>query len=138
MWHLAIGADCSPIPSGTPKSRQMMCIAWPSSTSCRSREQSCTRSRSGRREHMTSCHSRLWGSLLSCGRLLIGRRRLPTAAQDNILPHILLLILSAAGLFGQATVRTVPNLPSYKDLKFPPLKEVQIPEPETFTLPNGL
>src|SRR6516165_8526534 len=29
----------------------------------------------------------LWGSLLSCGRLLIGLRRLPTAAQDNILPH---------------------------------------------------
>jgi zinc protease len=80
----------------------------------------------------------MWGSLLSCGRLPIGLRRLPTAAQDNILPHILLLILFATGLFGQATVRTVPNLPSYKDLKFPPLKEVKIPEPETFTLPNGL
>ena len=29
----------------------------------------------------------LWGSLLSCGRLSIGLRRLPTAAQDTILPH---------------------------------------------------
>jgi hypothetical protein len=28
-----------------------------------------------------------WGSLVSCGRLLIGLRRLPTAAQDNILPY---------------------------------------------------
>ena len=29
-----------------------------------------------------------WGSLVSCGRLAIGQtRRLPTAAQDNILPH---------------------------------------------------
>jgi zinc protease len=48
------------------------------------------------------------------------------------------LFLFAAGLFGQATVRNVPDLPSYKDLKFPPLKEVKIPQPETFTLPNGL
>jgi hypothetical protein len=29
----------------------------------------------------------MWGSLLSCGRLSIGLRRLATAAQDNILPH---------------------------------------------------
>jgi hypothetical protein len=30
----------------------------------------------------------MWGSLLSCGRLLIGLRRLPTAAQDDILPYL--------------------------------------------------
>ena len=29
----------------------------------------------------------LWGSLLSFGRLPIGLRRLPTAAQDTILPR---------------------------------------------------
>jgi imidazolonepropionase-like amidohydrolase len=33
----------------------------------------------------------LWGSLLSCGRLLIGLRRLPTAAQDTILPYLIAL-----------------------------------------------
>lgn len=38
----------------------------------------------------------------------------------------------------KATVRSVGNLPSYKDLKFPPLKAVTIPHPETFTLPNGM
>jgi zinc protease len=52
--------------------------------------------------------------------------------------YIALPILFAAGLFGQATVRTVPNLPSYTDLKFPPLKEIKIPHPDTFTLPNGI
>ncbi len=54
------------------------------------------------------------------------------------LPHIALFIACAGTLFGQATVRTVPNLPSYKDLKVPPLKEVKIPQPATFTLPNGI
>jgi hypothetical protein len=41
----------------------------------------------------------LWGSLVSCGRLSIGlarfrakRRRLPTAAQDAILPHTISII----------------------------------------------
>ncbi|MGD1090488.1 MAG: pitrilysin family protein [Bryobacteraceae bacterium] len=29
-------------------------------------------------------------------------------------------------------------LPSYKDLKYPPLKQVKIPEPATFTLSNGM
>lgn len=37
-----------------------------------------------------------------------------------------------------ATVRTVANLPSYKNLHFAPLKQVQIPDPESFTLPNGM
>jgi zinc protease len=47
-------------------------------------------------------------------------------------------LLFCALAFGQATVRTVPNLPSYKDLKFAPLPPVKIPQPETFTLPNGM
>ncbi len=29
-------------------------------------------------------------------------------------------------------------LPSYKDLKYPPLKPIVLPKPETFTLPNGM
>ncbi len=37
-------------------------------------------------------------------------------------------ILLSAAAFGQ----------SYKDLKFPPLPPVKIPQPETFTLPNGM
>ncbi len=31
-----------------------------------------------------------------------------------------------------------PAVPSYKNLKFPPLKPIQIPQVETFTLPNGM
>ena len=38
----------------------------------------------------------------------------------------------------EATLPTVPNLPDYKALRFPPLKAVQIPTPETFTLANGM
>ena len=38
----------------------------------------------------------------------------------------------------EATVRTVSNLPNYKNLHFPPLKQVNIPTPESFTLPNGM
>jgi zinc protease len=59
-----------------------------------------------------------------------------------------LLVLSVgAALFGQtapaprtpeATVPTVRNLPDYRLLHFPPLKPVRIPNPESFTLPNGM
>lgn len=35
-----------------------------------------------------------------------------------------------------ATAQTIP--PSYKDLKYPPLREIQIPKVEETTLPNGL
>lgn len=38
----------------------------------------------------------------------------------------------------EATVRTVRDLPSWKDLKFKPLPEIKIPNPEQFTLPNGM
>ena len=55
---------------------------------------------------------------------------------------IIILILAGAQFAqpagSEATVRTVPNLPSYKNLRFPPLKPVQIPTPESFTLPNGM
>jgi zinc protease len=75
---------------------------------------------------MSSCH----GSVL---------KHPAETRRAESLPHIIAVtLLAATSLFGQATVRTVPNLPSYKDLKFPPLKEVKIPQPETFTLPNGM
>ncbi len=38
----------------------------------------------------------------------------------------------------EVTVRSVSNLPNYKALHFAPLKQVTIPTPETFTLPNGI
>ena len=44
----------------------------------------------------------------------------------------LLLLATAAALAQTATV------PSYKSLTFPPLKQVKIPDPVTFTLPNGM
>jgi zinc protease len=46
---------------------------------------------------------------------------------------LLVTIVSAAGLFGQAAA-----VPAYKTLKYPPLKEVKIPKVEQFTLPNGM
>ncbi len=44
---------------------------------------------------------------------------------------VLVSILGAAIASGQVA-------PSWKDLKFPPLKQVTIPQPATFTLPNGM
>lgn len=35
-------------------------------------------------------------------------------------------------------IREVQSLPSWKSLKFPPLKQIPIPKPVTFTLPNGM
>lgn len=47
--------------------------------------------------------------------------------------------LTMAGLaMGQTAPRGPVSLPSYKSLKFPPLKQVTIPKPEEFTLGNGL
>ncbi len=69
--------------------------------------------------------NRLWIALLGVG-LLLGQTR-PSSQ------------VSCAGCNGsEATVRTVPNLPSYKALKFPPLGKIVIPKPEQFTLPNGM
>ncbi len=47
-------------------------------------------------------------------------------------------LLFAVTLAAQAQVRPPVALPSYKDLKFAPLPPVKIPEPEIFTLPNGM
>jgi len=45
---------------------------------------------------------------------------------------LVLAICFAGGAFAQQAV------PSYKDLKYPPLRQVKIPEPATFTLKNGM
>ena len=45
----------------------------------------------------------------------------------------ILLLLSCLAAAAQTTIP-----PSYKDLKFPPLREIQIPKVEESTLPNGL
>ncbi len=51
-----------------------------------------------------------------------------------------LAIAAGAGIAAaqQATLPTIPHLPDYRTLKFPALKAVQIPKPESFTLPNGM
>ena len=52
---------------------------------------------------------------------------------NPFLSRALLLFAGATLCFAQSTPP-----PSYKDLKFPPLKEIQIPKVEESTLPNGL
>ena len=47
-----------------------------------------------------------------------------------------LVLVALTALFAQA--QPGAPIPSYKQLKFPPLKQVQVPEPVTFTLPNGM
>ena len=48
------------------------------------------------------------------------------------------VVLTATLACAQTEVRNAPPLPSYKSLKFAPLPALKIPEPETFTLPNGM
>ncbi len=55
----------------------------------------------------------------------------------RVLPIALLAVACAWGQ-GEATLRTIPNLPNYKSLHFPQLKQVHIPDPIRFTLPNGM
>jgi zinc protease len=60
---------------------------------------------------------------------------------------VLLLVLLSAAAWAQAPgssgaraggSRPIPTVPAVKDLRFPPLKPVQIPHVDTFTLPNGM
>jgi len=51
---------------------------------------------------------------------------------------LILLILTAGIVFAQTEVRRGVTLPSYKDLKFPALPPLKIPEPVEFTLSNGM
>jgi zinc protease len=48
------------------------------------------------------------------------------------------LVLLVSVLGAQTEVRRAVVLPSYKDLKFPPLPPLKIPEPVQFTLPDGM
>jgi len=67
------------------------------------------------------------------------RRELSRVARARAFPTILAVLLCACALSAQETeVRRAVVLPSYKDLKFPPLPPIKVPEPETFTLPNGM
>ncbi|HLJ49272.1 MAG TPA: pitrilysin family protein [Bryobacteraceae bacterium] len=50
----------------------------------------------------------------------------------------ILAALSLGILGAQTQVRDTSSLPSYKDLKFAPLPPLKIPEPVTFTLPDGM
>lgn len=50
----------------------------------------------------------------------------------------LLPLLFMAGLAGAQTVPAKAPIPTYKDLKFPPLGQVKIPEVATYTLANGM
>ena len=45
-------------------------------------------------------------------------------------------LLFAGSAFAQ--IKPAAAIPSYKDLKYPPLSEVKIPEPAQFTLSNGM
>lgn len=53
-------------------------------------------------------------------------------------PVLFASILGIAQSQPAQTPATSAPLPSYKDLKYPPLKQVKIPEPATFTLANGM
>ncbi|MGA2579981.1 MAG: pitrilysin family protein [Bryobacteraceae bacterium] len=56
----------------------------------------------------------------------------------DLLPFLALLTTAA---FAQTTVgpAAIPNAPAaYRDLKFPPLKKIPIPNVATYTLPNGM
>jgi zinc protease len=50
----------------------------------------------------------------------------------------LAFLLLAAFASAQTEVRRATVLPSYKDLKYPPLPAIKIPEPVEFTLSNGV
>ena len=52
--------------------------------------------------------------------------------------RLLVVLVVAAAAFAQTEVRRAVVLPSYKDLKYPPLPPIKIPEPVEFTLSNGM
>jgi len=59
--------------------------------------------------------------------------------------RIVVIALLVAGTLGAQTKRetrspatAAPAIPSYKELKYPPLRAIQIPDVATFTLPNGI
>lgn len=51
---------------------------------------------------------------------------------------LLFAVVLAGAAMAQIPLKEAEALPSYKSLKYPPLKSPKIPEPVTFTLPNGM
>ncbi|PWU04894.1 MAG: peptidase M16 [Terriglobia bacterium] len=69
-----------------------------------------------------------------------GRRR---GAGGTTMTRLLTYFTVAIGLWAQAPATVAPRAarpatPSVKDLKFPPLREIRIPNVETVVLPNGM
>ncbi|HUE04854.1 MAG TPA: pitrilysin family protein [Bryobacteraceae bacterium] len=65
--------------------------------------------------------------------------RMPTAPATY--GRLVALMLTAAAAWGQATVGPahIPDTPAaYRNLTFPPLKSIPVPDVTTYTLPNGL
>jgi zinc protease len=54
-----------------------------------------------------------------------------------MIPRLAIALL-ALPLYVLAQARPAGTLPSYKDLKYPPLRQIQLPKIESFTLPNGM
>ena len=52
--------------------------------------------------------------------------------------RLILAVLLTSVLSAQTEVRRAMVLPSYKDLKFPPLPPIQVPKPTQVTLSNGM
>jgi len=70
-----------------------------------------------------------------------GRRGRRPQERSPAPPRTLLLaMLAAASAFAQTVgPAAIPNTPAaYRELKFPPLKHIPIPEVTTYTLPNGM
>ena len=62
----------------------------------------------------------------------------PAFALPCLLAGFALTLPAQTPSSGSVVVRDVHALPSWTSLKFPPLKEIPIPHPLTFTLPNGM
>ena len=63
----------------------------------------------------------------------------PTGRRRNEDRSIVLTLLLAPLAIAQTEVHRGPvNLPSYKELKYPPLPPLKIPKPVEFTLSNGM
>ena len=56
----------------------------------------------------------------------------------TLAPALLALVASLAPAQSSVVIREVKTLPSWQSLKYPPLKEIPIPKPEIFTLPDGM
>ena len=73
-----------------------------------------------------------------------GKRRPERPPQAKGLPHyyaLAMLVAFGAAAFGQTTVgpAAIPDTPAaYRNLRFPALKHIPVPDVTTYTLPNGM